>query len=200
MSRPSGSPDRTELIRRGDAETIATVARETMDLLFRAARTAGIAEDDAPDIVQETLLVFVRRCAEFDGRASPRTWLYGILLKKISERRRTWRREESFDDIDSIVADRFDVSGNWLHPVQPPDAYAAGGQALEWLNDCLETLPERRRVAFLLREIEQLHPDEICNILDVSRNNLGVLLFRARNALRECMELKGIHGSADIEL
>ena len=33
---------------------------------------------------------------------------------------------------------------------------------------------------------------EICNILDVSRTNLGVLLYRGRNGLRECLEAKGV--------
>ena len=32
---------------------------------------------------------------------------------------------------------------------------------------------------------------EICKILDVSRTNLGVLLYRSRNRLRECLETKG---------
>jgi len=48
--------------------------------------------------------------------------------------------------------------------------------------------------------VEQLDVDEVCNVLEVTRNNLGVLLFRARNALRECLESKGIEGSADVAL
>ncbi len=49
-------------------------------------------------------------------------------------------------------------------------------------------------MAFLLREVEELDTEEICNILEVTRTNLGVLLHRARTRLRECLEAKGIRG------
>lgn len=71
---------------------------------------------------------------------------------------------------------------------------------MAWLSDCMEALSERRRIAFVMREIEQMGVAEICKILELSPNNLGVLLFRARNSLRECMESKGVRGSADVAL
>jgi DNA-directed RNA polymerase specialized sigma24 family protein len=42
-------------------------------------------------------------------------------------------------------------------------------------------------VAFTLREVEGFETSEICNILGVSANNLGVMLYRARNSPRECL-------------
>ncbi len=61
--------------------------------------------------------------------------------------------------------------------------------------DCLETLPAVQRIAFHLREIEEITTPEICKKMAVSTTNLGVLLFRARNRLRECIERKGIKGA-----
>ena len=61
--------------------------------------------------------------------------------------------------------------------------------------DCLETLPAAQRIAFHLREIEEITTLEICKKMAVSATNLGVLLFRARNRLRECIEKKGIKGA-----
>ena len=191
---------RVDLIRSHDPCTLDAVARENIDMLLRGARLAGIVGDDAYDVVQETFLVFVRKASEFDGRASIRTWLYGIMLKKISERRRTQWREEPRHELDAVFEQRFDLAGRWIRPPALPDAYTAANQAMEWLNDCIGSLPERRRIAFQLREVEQMEVGEICNILDMSPNNLRVLLFRARSALRECMESKGIHGRGDVEL
>jgi DNA-directed RNA polymerase specialized sigma24 family protein len=45
-------------------------------------------------------------------------------------------------------------------------------------------------MAFFLKEVEGHVSEEICNILEVSNTNLGVLLFRAKNKLRECIERK----------
>lgn len=176
------------------------VARETLPALLRGARAAGLSADDAHDVVQETLLVFVQKAQEFDGRARVLTWLFGILFHKIREQRRAFAREETVDDIQAAVDARFDAAGRWLRPPLSPDREAAADQAMAWLGDCLEQLPGRRRAAFVLREVDQLEIDEACKVLDVSRNNLGVLLFRARNALRECLEKKGIRGSNDVVL
>jgi len=42
--------------------------------------------------------------------------------------------------------------------------------------------------------------DEVSEVLGVTRNNVGVLLHRGRNRLRECLEQKGFTGSRDAKL
>ena len=64
----------------------------------------------------------------------------------------------------------------------------------------MESLPDRYRVAFTLREAEGFETGEVCKILDVSANSLGVILFRARNRMRECLEAKGVRGASDVDL
>jgi RNA polymerase sigma-70 factor (ECF subfamily) len=56
----------------------------------------------------------------------------------------------------------------------------------------MEPLPDTQRMAFVLREVDGMRSEEICNALEVTRTNLGVLLYRARNSLRECLETKGV--------
>ena len=60
------------------------------------------------------------------------------------------------------------------------------------IEGCMELLPDAQRFAFVLREVEELSTGEICKILGVTRTNLGVMLYRARNRLRECLESKGV--------
>ena len=60
------------------------------------------------------------------------------------------------------------------------------------VRECLETVPRAQRIAFYLREIEEMETAEICKKMGVSATNLGVLLFRARNRLRECLEKRGL--------
>jgi len=197
VTEPREPRERIEAIRTRDPDTLERVARENLQPLLRAARAAGLSTDDAYDAAQETMLVFVQKAHQFDGRAKVRTWLFGILFRKIAERRRAFAREEAVEDIDAVFESRFDQAGQWIRPPRSPEALLSGAEAMAWLNECLERVPERRRAVFLLREVEQLAPDEVCNVLGITRNNLGVLLFRARNALRECLESKGIRGSAD---
>jgi len=173
------------------------VVREALPGLLRTAMAAGLPRDRAEDAVQAALLVFVERAKDFDGRARASTWIHGILVRKIWEERRVARRDGDHDDIDRLVDNRFDADGRWVRPPSGPDEALARGEVRRELTACLESLPDRQRVAFNLREVEGFATDEVCNILDVSANNLGVLLFRARNGLRECLESKGFEGSRD---
>ena len=42
----------------------------------------------------------------------------------------------------------------------------------------------------MLRELEQLEPEAICDALEISRKNLWVRLYRARIALAKCITRK----------
>lgn len=199
MQKSVEPPDAVAAIGRRDPATLDHVAKTHLPALLRAARAAGLGEDDAWDTVQDALLVFVQRAEAYDGRAPVLNWLLGILYKKLQERRRSLGREEPASDGDSFDA-RFDADGMWMRPPRSPEEYTAGRQAMAWLAGCMDQLGDRRRLAFVLREVEQLETPEICKILDVSANTLGVLLFRARNALRECLESKGMRGTSDVEM
>ncbi len=193
-------PERTAGIRARDPETLQSVVREHLPMLLRAARAAGLSPDQADDAVQETLLTFMMRAHEFDGRARVRTWLYGILLRKTARAFESVRRSRETEEIDEIVEARFDETGRWVRPPRGPDAGADAERVRAWLAECLEDLPDRRRLAFVLREVDELATEEVCKILEVTPNNLGVLLFRARNGLRECLEIKGLRSRHDAEL
>jgi RNA polymerase sigma-70 factor (ECF subfamily) len=58
------------------------------------------------------------------------------------------------------------------------------------LHGCTVRLPAKTAQAFVLREVEDLPTSEICEVLNVERNHLFVLLHRARLALRRCLEVR----------
>ena len=197
------SHEKTEMIaaiRRRDPAVLELIVRECLPGLLRTARVSGLSLDRAEDAVQACLLVFIQRAADFDGRAKASSWIHGILARKILEVRRDARRYtegEEVDVIDEIVDRRFDPGGNWARPPQGPLQALVRGEFRRELQSCLGRLPDRQRLAFVLREIDDLDTSAIGNILGVSVNNLGVLLFRARSKLRECRESKGFEGSGD---
>ena len=53
---------------------------------------------------------------------------------------------------------------------------------------CLEKLPPNSARVFMLRELFEVDTAEICALTFISRNHLGVLLYRARMSLRGCLE------------
>ena len=139
-------------------------------------------------MTQSVFLTFIQTLGRFEARSHVRTWLFGILYRKLSETWRAMKREHETDDIDDVMESRFAADGTWARPPRAADQDALDAEVRAHLSACLDGVPERQRMAFLLREVEGLTTKEICNVLEVSDTNLGVLLFRARNRLRECLE------------
>ena len=181
-------------IQAGEPAALQIVVHAYLGQTLRAARAAGLDPQRAEDVTQATFATFIEKASQFEGRSHVRTWLFGILYKKIAEARRELQREGKMDDIDEVVEQRFNSDGHWMHEPQPADMQLNRTEVNKHIGDCLEVVPIQQRMAFILREVEDLDTDDICKILEVTRTNIGVLLYRARNRLRECLETKGVRG------
>ena len=91
-----------------------------------------------------------------------------------------------------VDASRFDASGAWMSPPRywiedSDDRLLAEGLA-ERIDAALLDLPARQREVVMLRDVEQLSPVEVCEVLDISEGNQRVLLHRGRSRLRQALE------------
>ncbi|MCH8146064.1 MAG: sigma-70 family RNA polymerase sigma factor [Gemmatimonadetes bacterium] len=179
-------------IRERDVQALEEVVRRYLAQILRAARGAGLPPQLAEDVAQDTFVTFIETAHRFEGRSHVRTWLFGILYKKIAPARRGLLRDHEMDDIEEVFEQRFDAAGSWIRPPRPVDAEVYDAEVRQGISGCLDRVPTNQRMAFVLREIEGMDTQEICKILEVTRTNVGVLLHRVRNRLRECLEAKGM--------
>ncbi len=194
VTRDFDSPEFPASIRSGDSDALRAVVDAYMGQVHRAARGAGLTPQEAEEVTQGTFTTFIEAAPRFEGRSHVRTWLFGIMYKKISEARRQLSRARDLEDIDRIVESRFKADGSWSRPPRRADASLHDREIRGQISDCLDDLPTAQRAAFSFREVEGLTTSEICKILGVTSTNLGVMLYRARNRLRECLEAKGVWG------
>ncbi len=162
--------------------------------LLRYASLQLRDRDAAEDVVQETLLAALAGEAGFGGRSNLRTWLTGILKHKIVDAiRRTGSqtaRETSVGSDDELEA-LFDERGHWREGPSAwsdPDGSLEQKQFFATLEECLARLPAKASQAFMMREHLGMETDEICKELKVTATHCWVLLYRARMALRLCLE------------
>jgi len=145
----------------------------------------------AEDAVQETLLAALAGEAGFGGRSNLRTWLTGILKHKIVDAIRRAAKESpagSDEEFDSL----FNQKGHWIEMPsawKEPDASLEQGQFFRALEECLAALPAKTAQAFMMREHMGFETGEICKELEVTPTHCWVLLYRARMALRQCLEM-----------
>jgi RNA polymerase sigma-70 factor (ECF subfamily) len=90
-------------------------------------------------------------------------------------------------EFDALFVD----SGHWAEPPAAwadPDASLQQKRFFAALEACLERLPKKTGQAFMMREHLGLETAEICKELAITPTHCWVLLYRARMALRECLE------------
>jgi RNA polymerase sigma-70 factor (ECF subfamily) len=148
----------------------------------------------AEDAVQDTLLAALAGEAGFGGRSNLRTWLTGILKHKIVDTIRRQSREATLLPAEPDTGEfdaLFDDTGHWAATPADwgnPDSALDQKQFFAALEACLAGLPAKTSQAFLLREHMGLDTSEICKELGVTSTHCWVLLYRARMALRECLQ------------
>jgi len=170
------------------------------DYLFKFALSRLRDPLKAEDLVQETFLAALKGGKGFQGRSAEKSWLVGILKNKIYDHYRKAGRETSFTDLEFYSdeeSDRFVPDGPfkdaWIHELGPQEWTNPGASLdndLFWqtYRDCSNKLPKNIATVFNLREVDGVESKEICAMLNISENNLWVMLHRARMALRRCLE------------
>ncbi len=171
------------------------------DYLFKYALMRLRDSAKAEDAVQETFLAALKGGKTFAGRSAEKSWLIGILKNKICDYYRKASRETSFTDMEFYSdeeSDRFIPDGlfkdGWIHELGPLEWPSDPGASLDsqefWktFHDCSSKLPKNIAATFNLREVDGVESKEICSMLNISENNLWVMLHRARMALRRCLE------------
>lgn len=153
------------------------IDRHGRGLTLFAARYLGSASD-AEDAVQDVFVSVWKNAARFDparGRAS--TWLYRIAANRCIDLRR-WRRFRTFVGLDAehdaVAAEQ-----------RGADAEVGARQELAIVRDGIADLPERQRMAILLRAVGDLDVPAIAQIMGASAGSVEQLLVRARRRLRE---------------
>ncbi len=173
-------------------------ANEYGDMLFRFALIRVGDENIAADVVQNTLLAAVSAKDSFQGKSTIRTWLLGILKHKIMDYFRQRRKENLIIDSElaTLETPEFTPDGMWLEKPREwnftPEQVLENEEARKILWECIDTLPERMRLLFILREIDGESTKSICERMNLSPSNFSVLLFRTRHKLRKEFNLRGV--------
>lgn len=147
------------------------------------ARAIVHDEEEADDIVQETIVRVLANMGQFAHRASYSTWVTRIMMHEAFARVRRRRRIQQLDE-----------SGPSKHLLATPAFSTHDRNPEERLIDrefdallltALRILPDDHRSTFILRALEGLNTEEVAARLNISFTCARTRLYRARQLLRE---------------
>lgn len=196
LRRSTAGGDDVELLERlraGEEEAFLMLVARHQTSMLRLARSFVSSSAVAEEVVQDTWLGVVRGIESFEGRSSFKTWLLRILVNRARSTGASESRSFAVGDAGPVVdSSRFDASGAWMSPPQhwvedSEDRLVAESMA-EQIRSALEELPGRQREVVLLRDVDGLSSEEVCQVLDISEGNQRVLLHRGRSHLRQVLE------------
>lgn len=143
----------------------------TYDNAYRTA--LGIVREPAlaADVTQEAFVAAYRHRDRYRGDGPSTAWLHRIV---VNEALSTLRRRRT-----PQVAD--------ISPLMAPDD-AAESVVRVALADALDALPARHRAAVVLRYYHDYDYVTIAQILDTSTTNVGAMLSRALDRLKDVLE------------
>ena len=166
------------------------------DYLFNYAVTRVDGHDLAKDLVQETFYSGIKGKDNFRGQAAERTWLVSILKRKIIDHYRKINSAKGKKEVRMSFYEEGEKKGNWIEERVPQSWGNDAEKDIEnaelklALEACIQNLPEKQRMVFMLKTVQNYDTEEICNELDITSSNLWVIIHRARLQLRNCMEKK----------
>jgi RNA polymerase sigma-70 factor (ECF subfamily) len=144
---------------------------------WRVLHRHGVAERELEDACQEVFMVVLKNLPQFEGRASPRTWIYAICRRvAANHRRRAASQREIPVDAPPERAGEPTVEGEAFEEL-------ARKQGLLFLEELLARLPAAQREVFALYEIEELTMREVAEALECSQNTAFARLYAARRAV-----------------
>lgn len=153
--------------------------------LIRFASRMGFSPADADDVVQNTWLAFVSNPERFEGRSALRSYLFGILYNKAREQFRVFKKDNSKHQVSATGCEDFAELNEDLSLNHGPEFALLGKESVAKINTFVQNLPDLQKKVFFLRLVEGHSTHEVCQELDISSNNLAVIIYRIRRALQQ---------------
>jgi len=159
--------------RGGDREAFGTLVDRYADQARRVARAVLQDPDDADDAAQDAFLAALVKLDQYDSARPFGPWLMRIVANAATDRRRR-RNVRRAEPLDTSL-----VGGG-----PRPDAIAVRSELNDRLRAALAELPERRRKAVVLFDVEGYSHAEIAGMLGIPEGTVRSEVFHARRRLR----------------
>ncbi len=137
----------------------------------------------AEDVVQEAMLVVVKKFDQFQEGTSMLAWCRSIVRLEVLRMKQQWQRDRTLAE--RLLDDAIDAAFDEFQTARRRDDAESWRQALE---RCLERVPERGRSVLKARFVEELSYRQIGERVGMTLEAVRKALFRIKKQVRSCVE------------
>jgi RNA polymerase sigma-70 factor (ECF subfamily) len=157
--------------------SFADLYRANAKFVWRMLRRLGVPDADLDDAMHEVFLVAFRRRESLWGADFERSWLFGIARRVAQQtRRKVGRRPDALEDDAHMRA-----AGHG------PEGELAQREQLALARAAIEGIDARRRIVFVMSELEQMSAPEIARALEIPVNTVYSRLRKARTEFEDAV-------------
>jgi RNA polymerase sigma-70 factor (ECF subfamily) len=176
---PRMTPEDERLIARasaGDSDAFRQIyERHRADVARLVYRMLG-GRSDFEDVVQEVFVQVYRSLKDFRGQSKLSTWMHRVTVNVVLMHRRAARSRPVF-------AEEPPTDGMLRSESTAPDDDAERRERMRAFGRLLDRLAEKKRIVFVLHELEGIAPSEIADIVGAPVLTVRTRLFYARREL-----------------
>lgn len=177
-------------LRDRDERAFRELVDEHRDRVFNITYRMLGNRAEAEDVAQEVFIAVFKTIDQFREESKFSTWLYRVTVNHCKNRikylaRRHDRDKDELDETSQQTNGA--VTGMPVRAAQPDKALASA-QMEKLLHEAIADLDEEQRQVVILRDVEDLSIEEICEITELPDGTVKSRLHRARLVLRKRMQ------------
>ena len=172
-------------VKEGDNEAFELLVElHQSAVIGTVAKMLGGASE-AEDIAQQVFIRIWKSAKRYQPQAKFTTWMFTITRNLVFNETRRRKRKPTVS-----VEEREEESHQQVEDVHSttPDQDVLHSELERSVDDAIQALPDKQRLAVVLRRYEEMPYEEIGRVLSMSVPAVKSLLFRARTQLKESLE------------
>ncbi len=170
----------------GDVSACEELMRMHGGAAYRFAYRIFRDRHTAEDVCQEFFFKLYRNSGRYEPEGKFTTYFYRVLNNLCLDTLRRLHRKSlpDFQSFENPVLDGMPERGEGGEP----EAAARQGEERRLVREAIGKLPDAQRQVIVLRELEEMKYREIADVLDLSLNEVKVLIHRGRKALLRILQ------------
>ena len=159
----------------GDLSAFEAILKNYQYYAYTVSFRVLTNDDDAKDVVQECFVRIWKSLGSYNKKVKFTTWMYKIVINlcydKLRRRKMENERRETIDD-------------GFVSGLDNPEKQLTNKEQAEIIKHVSNGLPEKQRMVFVLRDLEELTTEEVSQIMEISVGSVKANLSIARKTIR----------------